>query len=397
MSWAVMSWAVMSSMLADGVADLQKVGIVAQAFVSILTGLIAALGVPLALRQVVNLQREMRRYEIETRRRLDAETNLNISARHSLTRPARHGGIHPLDGMRDEAVMAERRSAQPSPVAEPGKRVLRLDLTLENVGEGSVDVLACLVAARELERHGEGVISGGRDAQWDDLTSHFWDADPARSLSPGLSTTKHIVYAQDALARIKAKSHKVLSRVDQVRERTEGDDIYLLYRIVVVARRSARSSEAVAQWSALQRALLNVNAPAFRTAAGEHDPLGYATSPDGWRLFLHHHDAFADPKLPKLRAAADRAELTLTDPAERRRAAERHSADLRAYCEANLMWAWRAFRADYDRMLSVSSGFASLLAERRFRHRQRDIERRFPWSAQEIWTEYVYVTLQDGE
>lgn len=394
------SWAMISGVLADGVTDLQRVGIVAQAFVSILTGLIAALGVPLALRQVVNLQREMRRYEMETRRRLDAETNLNISARHSLTRPAHHGSAHGTHTMQSSAVVAERlASAQPSPAAEPGKRVLRLDLTLENVGEGSVDVLACLVAARELERHGEGVISGGRDAQWDDLTAHFWDADPARSLSPGLSTTKHIVYAQDALARIKAKSHKVLARVDQVRERLEGegDDIYLLYRIVVVARRSARASEAVAQWSALQRALLNVNAPAFRAAAGERDPLGYATTPDGWRLFLHHHDALADPKLPRLRAAADREELALSDAAERRRAGERHAAELRAYCEASLTPAWRAFRADYDRMLSDPGGFASLLAERRFRHRQREIERRFPWSAQEIWTEYVYVTLQDEE
>lgn len=386
-----------SGVLADGVTDLQRVGIVAQALVSILTGLIAALGVPLALRQVVNLQREMRRYEMETRRRLDAETNLNISARHSLTRLAHHGGVPGIQNTQSEATAERLASAQPSPAAEPGKRVLRLDLTLENVGEGSVDVLACLVAARELERHGEGVISGGRDAQWDDLTAHFWDADPARSLSPGLSTTKHIVYAQDALARIKAKSHKVLARVDQVRERLEGegDDIYLLYRIVVVARRSARSSDAVAQWSALQRALLNVNAPAFRAAAGERDPLGYATTPDGWRLFQHHHDALADPKLPKLRAAADREELALTDPAERRRAAERHATDLRVYCETSLMPAWRAFRADYDRMLSDPGGFASLLAERRFRHKQREIERRFPWSAQEIWTEYVYVTLQD--
>jgi hypothetical protein len=387
-----------SGVLADGVTDLQRVGIVAQAFVSILTGLIAALGVPLALRQVVNLQREMRRYEMETRRRLDAETNLNISARHSLTRPAHHGGAHDTHTSQSGAAVAERlASAQPSPVAEPGKRVLRLDLTLENVGEGSVDVLACLVAARELERHGEGVISGGRDAQWDDLTPHFWDAEPGRSLSPGLSTTKHIVYAQDALARVKAKSHKVLARVDQVRERVEGDDIYLLYRVVVVARRSARSSDAVAQWSALQRALLNVNAPAFRAAAGERDPLGYATTPDGWRLFLHHHDTLADPKLPKLRAAADREELALTDAAERRRAAERHAAELRAYCEASLMPAWRAFRADHDRMVSDPGGFASLVADRRFRHRQREIERRFPWSAQEVWTEYVYVTLQDAE
>ncbi len=387
---AAIVWHWQGAALADGATVIKELGTVAQAFASIVAGLIAVLGVPLALRQVVNLQRELRRYEMETRRRLDAETNLNISARFSLSHPSHS----PLPMGHARRVESADSSEPPSPDAEPGKQVLRLDVTLENVGEGTVDVLACLVAARELERQGEGVISAGRDAQWDDLTAHYWDDDPARSLSPGLSTTKHIVYAQDALARIKARSHKTLARIDQVRE-LGGGDIYLLYRIFVAARRSMRSTDAVQGWQTLQRALLNVNAPAFRAAAGEHDPLGYAASADGWRLFVHHHHALADPKLPRLRQEADRQEQAAADPNERARLQARLDAELRDYCERTLLPAWRRFRDDYDRMQRDGAGFAALLGSREFRRREREVEKTFPWISQEVWTEYFYVTLQD--
>jgi hypothetical protein len=380
--------------LADGATTFTQVGDFARAFASIVAGLIAILGVPLALRQVVNLQRELRRYEMESRRRLDAETNLNITARYSLTRPTRPAQESPAAG---QALRAEQGaiSEQPTPAAEPGKRVLRLDVTLENVGEGTVDVLGCLVAARELEQQGEGVISAGRDAQWEDLTAHYWNDDPAHSLSPGLSTTKHIVYALDALARIKAKSHKTLARIDQVREPGAGD-VYLLYRVFVAAQRSSRSTEEVRAWLALQRALLNVNAPAFRSVAGERDALGYAASADGWRLFVHHHTALADPKLPQLRHAADR-EMAAADPAEHERVTARHDAALRQHCERVLLPGWQRFKADYERMLREPAGFQALMGERGFRQRQRVVERAFPWSAHEVWTEYFYVTLQDEQ
>ncbi|HEU5441699.1 MAG TPA: hypothetical protein VFU88_20620 [Ktedonobacterales bacterium] len=399
MQGAALAWIWMSlgagRTLADGATTFTQIGDFARAFASIVAGLIAILGVPLALRQVVNLQRELRRYEMESRRRLDAETNLNISARYSLTRPARPAPESPANG---QALRAEQGavSEQPSPAAEPGKRVLRLDVTLENVGEGTVDVLGCLVAARELERQGEGVISAGRDAQWEDLTAHYWDDDPAHSLSPGLSTTKHIVYALDALARIKAKSHKTLARIDQVRERGAGD-VYLLYRIFVAAKRSSRSTDEVRGWLALQRALLNVNAPAFRSVAGERDPLGYAASADGWRLFVHHHAALADPKLPQLRQAADREIAAVSASAEHERVSARHDAALREHCERVLLPGWQRFKTDYERMLREPAGFQALLGERGFRRRQREVERVFPWSAQEVWTEYFYVTLQDEQ
>jgi hypothetical protein len=383
--------------LADGVTDLKTIGAIAQAFAGILAGLIAVLGVPLALRQIVNLQREFRRMEFESRRRLDAEAILNISADYSLTRPAHDLPHVSHPGTRSYQLSKANLSERPTPAAEPGKRVLRLDLTLENVGEGSVDILACLVVARELEREGEGVISAGRDVQWEDLTAHYWNGDPETCLSPGLSTTKHIVYAQDALVRVKSKSHKTLARIDQVRERPGQQNLYLLYRVFVAARRSSRSADDYLAWSQLQRALLNINAPAFRAVAQEEDPLGYAASPDGWRLFLHFHERFADPKLPRLRAAADREEALIKDPSARRESEERHAAELQAYCERVLLPAWKRFRAEYERMLKEEAGFQALLGDRAFRSRHRPITQTFPWSEQEVWTEYFYVTMEDVE
>lgn len=361
----------------------------ARDFAAILTGLIAVLGVPLALRQVINLQRELRRYEEERQRRLDAETNLNITGHFSLTRAAPTGHHEPAAHGRHGGDV----NAQPSPAPEPGKRVLRLDLTLENVGEGTVDVLACLVAARELEDQGEEVAAEGRDAQWDDLTRHYWNEGEG-SLSPGLSTSKHIVYAPDALARVKAHSRKTLARVDQVRDFT--GEIYLLYRAFVAARRSSRNVADLEVWTALQRALLNINAPAFREASAEKDPLGMVATPDGWRLFLHHYERLADPKLPLLRAQADREQKVVRNTAEYEATRIRLDAQLQDYCRRTLLPAWKAFRADLERMTGDprARGFAALMDSKSFRQRQREIERRFPWIDQEVWIEYFYVTLE---
>jgi hypothetical protein len=380
--------------LADTFTDaLSNWANISRDFAGVLTGLIAVLGVPLALRQVVNLQRELRYYEEERRRRLDAETNLNITTHYSLTHsvPPDDIALQPLRRAHQDG----GASTRPSPSPLPGKRVLRLDVTLENVGEGTVDILACLVAGRELERQGEEVLSEGRDAQWDDLTRHYWN-DGEASFSPGLSTTKHIVYAQDALARVKPHSRKTLARIDQVRD-FQGE-VYLLYRVFVAARRSSRSVSDLEGWTALQRALLNVNAPAFREASGETDPLGLVADPDGWRLFLHHHQRLADPKFPALRAQADREQHAAADPVADPEAYEatrvRIDANLQEYCRHNLLPAWKAYRDDLARLRRDARGFSALMAGKSFRNRQREIERSFPWADQEIWVEYAYVTLE---
>jgi hypothetical protein len=261
------------------------------------------------------------------------------------------------------------------------------------VGEGTVDVLACLVAARELERQGEDVAAEGRDAQWDDLTRHYWDEGEG-SISPGLSTTKHIVYAPDALARIKAQSRKTLARVDQVRDFS--GEVYLLYRVFVAARRASRDVGDLQAWTALQRAVLNVNAPAFRETSSEEDPLGQLASPDGWRLFLHFYERLADPKLATLRHQADRELLAARGSPEYAQINARLDASLQDYCRQELLPAWKAFRADLERMRQDPRGFAALLNGAAFRRRQKEIEKRFPWADQEIWVEYFYTTLEGG-
>jgi hypothetical protein len=367
--------------------DFVRFAQIAQAFAGILTGLIAVLGVPLALRQVINLQRELRRYEEERLRRFDASANLVITADYSLTRPAVPGRRPPVEHPSPTGTTG----VQPSPPAQVGKRVLRLDLTLKNVGEGSVDVLACLVAARSLDRLGEEVAAEGRDAQWDDLTRHYWD-NKDDWLSPGLSTTKHVVYAPDALARVKPASQKILSRIDQIHD-FQGE-VYLLYRVFVAARRSVHGTTDVETWTALQRSLLNINAPAFREASAEPDPLGLVATPNGWRLFLHYYEALSDPKLRLLRTQADREQAAVTDPVEYERTRLRLDAELQAYCRRTLLPAWKAYRADLEHLENDPPGIAALLASRRFQRRQREIDRVLPWDEQELWTEYYYVTLE---
>jgi hypothetical protein len=381
---------VLADSFSDALTNLAHVG---QAMAAILTGLIAVLGVPLALRQILNVQRELRTYERERLRRLDAEANLNISAHYSLTHAAPPEQLEPPHQSHHKAAQTSGApAAPPERPPEPGRRLLRLDLTMENVGEATVDVLACLVAARELERLGHETVEDGRDAQWSDLTRHYWNAGDD-CFSPGLSTTKHIVYAPDALARIKAHSRKTLARVDQVRDFT--DQVYLLYRAFVVARRASSEAGDLEQWTMLQRALLNVNAPAFREASAEEDPLGLVANPDGWRVFLHHFEPLADLKLPQLRRQADREQATVAhDPAEYARTRKRLDAELQAYCREHLLPTWKAFRADLATLTASPHGFAALLNHRGFRQRQKDVERRFPWAAQEIWVEYFYITLE---
>ena len=92
------------------------------------------------------------------------------------------------------------------------------------------------------------MFEGGCDSRWSNLPRHYWNAGD-ECFSPGLSTTKHIVYAPDALARIKSHSRKTLARVDQVRDFT--DQVYLLYRAFVVARRASSEADDLAQWQTI--------------------------------------------------------------------------------------------------------------------------------------------------
>jgi hypothetical protein len=47
-------------------------------------------------------------------------------------------------------------------------------------------------------------------------------------------------------------------------------------------------------------------------------------------------------------------------------------------------------------MVNEEAGFHALLKDRAFRSHHRHIVQMFPWSQQEIWTEYFYVTVEDA-
>jgi hypothetical protein len=137
-----------------------------------------------------------------------------------------------------------------------------------------------------------------------------------------------------------------------------------------------------------------VNAPAFREASNEPDPLGLAATPNGWRLFVHHYEGLADPKLRPLRAQADRELAAISEPEERARASAELDERLQEYCRHNLLPSWKAFRKDLERAGTDPRGFSVLEQHGRFARKQREIERRFPWDDQESWTDYFYILLQ---
>jgi hypothetical protein len=98
--------------------------------------------------------------------------------------------------------------------------------------------------------------------------------------------------------------------------------------------------------------------------------------------------------LPILRAQADREQHTIKDPVEYERVRVRLDTELQNYCRGYLLPAWKAFRADLDKVLQDPRGFDALMSSRVFRRSDRDVEKRFPWQEQEIWVEYFYVTLE---
>ena len=72
----------------------------------------------------------------------------------------------------------------------------------------------------------------------------------------------------------------------------------------------------------------------------------------------------------------------------------RLDSELQDYARRNLLPAWQAFRADLDRMAKDPRGFTAMLRHAGFARRQREVEQRFPWTDQEIWIEYFYVSLE---
>jgi hypothetical protein len=105
-----------------------------------------------------------------------------------------------------------------------------MELSLTNIGDSPVDILACMAAGRELmNANEEGVYLGvaGRDVRWQELPSYYWwdpaeiapqskAESPGQQLFRGLSTTKNLPYSRYQLIRLDPGEGEILTRIDYV-------------------------------------------------------------------------------------------------------------------------------------------------------------------------------------
>ncbi len=194
-----------------------------------------------------------------------------------------------------------------------------MSLDLVNVGDSPVDLLACLVAGRELSNaRGTTMGAAGRDVRWEELPHYYWNEgyslgaaaeqtrggliasapDAHDGIFKGLSTTRNLPYSRYQLIRLDPGEREVLNRIDYV---TNLEDLYdrghvnLVYKVFTITLgypltdlagrlRDEGASEvdtsSVAQalrarelarpnfhrWARIQRALFLVNRFTFRLA-----------------------------------------------------------------------------------------------------------------------------------
>jgi hypothetical protein len=203
--------------------------------------------------------------------------------------------------------------------AEPttlGQVYLVGHVDLTNTGDRPVDVLACLVAGREVDNaQFSGLGREGREVGWDTLAAAPWN-DPT-SLIPGLSTTGNVFASRGQRLRLDPGETESLLRLDAVtnpRRLLECGRVNLLYKVFTVVlghpvtldatgRRVPETSDLLAllsqqevqRWRSIQYSLQNLNRFPFRLALTDTgdpragDPLGTLANTTGWRCFLLHH------------------------------------------------------------------------------------------------------------
>jgi hypothetical protein len=293
-----------------------------------LTGLAALIGVAALW---IGYQRDKNdKIRLESEQRRISYRNLNITHSHTLTRTE---DVPLINGVSADRQGTACGSEPPSGLTQFSIFRLRV----KNIGDGPVDVWACLVAARELNI-GDHIRSWGGHIEWDDLRKCYFDDDDRESSKmtedelslAGISTTQHCVYSQDDYLILDPGEADTLTRIDRIKEvkwnRT------LVYRTFLVGqghglkseqparrRRSPRGQAPfVAQrrrlrglrhgkltrgrsstperdydaWQGLQQALFNISGPSFRILFGDEDPLGLVADRDGWQCFMLYHRAF---------------------------------------------------------------------------------------------------------
>ncbi len=257
---------------------------------------------------------------------------------------------HNID-LRIRARLFNHHEARGDQIGPPTKPFVVASVDLNNIGDGPVDMLACLVAGRALDDlKVPGLATQARDVGWEDLVPYFWNNEqifgpPAsHPLFTGLSTTKNITYSPEQVVRLDPKQHEELIRIDAItnlEEMYERGHINLEYKVFTVAlgyplldvRGSGDESERLhlykldlarpnyTRWANLERALDTVNRFTFRLALNGlqareqqtqywvNDPLGRLAHAEAFRCFLLYHWDFleevgaAPPGAPNPRAA----------------------------------------------------------------------------------------------
>lgn len=215
---------------------------------------------------------------------------------------------------RDDAPARGALTAEAARVAEG---FVVMALTMQNIGDSPVDLLACMVAGRELSNaQGTSMGAAGRDVRWEELPHYFWN-EPSKAdagqetrsahvlsaitgrddIFKGLSTTRNLPYSRYQLIRLDPGETETLNRIDFVTnlpELAERGHVNLVYKIFTVtlgypladiARQidvspvgPDTSASALAlraqelarpsyhRWARIQRALFLVNRFTFRLA-----------------------------------------------------------------------------------------------------------------------------------
>lgn len=229
--------------------------------------------------------------------------NLNITDRAVLTHPATapivvSGASTSPVGRKVGAEVQAWEPKNPVGSAQDLSQFLIFQLDVENIGDGPVDVWACLVAARELNA-GDHKESWGGNIEWNDLDAYYFDTHvPEWERLAGISNTRHLVYSQDDYIQLDPKEHDTLTRIDRI-DKVERH-LTLLYRAFLVGRGYGgslhKSERDTLAWQRMQQALFNISGPSFRILFNVSDPLDLVADRDGFQCFLLYHMAFIDDR-----------------------------------------------------------------------------------------------------
>jgi hypothetical protein len=306
----------------------------------------------------------------------------NLSITHSvlLTHTAKATPAAPEGSQETLAALAPPGEMSLTAPAGELSQFLLFRLKVENIGDGPVDVWACLVAARELNA-GDHRESWGGNIEWNDLDAYYFDTtsltNPTWERLAGISNTRHCVYSQDDYLQLDPKEHDTLTRIDRIEPVL--DNLTLLYRVFLVGRGyggSMNDSDVrnMLAWQRLQQALFNISGPSFRILFDVDDPLDMVADRDGFQCFLLYHEAFVEDR----RDARGLTHIDQLNTELEGAWGSRHPESVaRARCAQELVpetdrWGrhWQAFTQAVAECKRLEDGFVGLM---RTRWRPKDV------------------------